>query len=147
MSWFNYYGLAIMAFIMIPNIVFAVKNKDGFENNYHNKTVLLLEQVSRYACFFLMIFNIPYACIGFYFQFAKIVYIIVNFVLVFGYCLVWIITWKRSGIIKSLFLSIIPSFIFIFSGVMLAYIPLVAFSVIFAITHIIISVKNSKHSS
>lgn len=29
MGWFNYYGLAVMAIIMIPNIIYAVKHKDS----------------------------------------------------------------------------------------------------------------------
>lgn len=33
---------------------------------------------------------------------------------------------------------------FIFSGIMIASIPLIIFSVIFAVTHILISVKNAK---
>lgn len=37
MSWFNYYGLIIMAIIMIPNIVYAVKQKDGMALESHNK--------------------------------------------------------------------------------------------------------------
>mgnify|MGYP006893081470 CR=1 FL=1 len=32
MDWLNVFGLMIMAVIMIPNIVFAIKCKDGFEN-------------------------------------------------------------------------------------------------------------------
>lgn len=30
MSWFNYVGLIIIAVIMIPNIIYAVKRKNGF---------------------------------------------------------------------------------------------------------------------
>ncbi len=64
MSWFNYYGLAIMAVIMIPNIIYAVKKKnDG--NDYHNKAVEIFEQIGRYGCMFLMIFNIPYTYFNF----------------------------------------------------------------------------------
>lgn len=32
MKIINFYGLAIVALIMLPNIVFAMKTKDGFEN-------------------------------------------------------------------------------------------------------------------
>lgn len=32
MNWFNLFGLIFVAVIMIPNIIFAVKCKDGFEN-------------------------------------------------------------------------------------------------------------------
>ncbi len=39
MDWLNVFGLMIMAVIMIPNIVFAIKCKDGFENKRKNKIV------------------------------------------------------------------------------------------------------------
>ena len=45
--------------------------------------------------------------------------------------------------LKALSLSIIPSCIFIFDGIVLASIPLAAFSVVFAVSHILISCKNS----
>lgn len=32
MGWFNYYGLAIVATLLAPNIVYASKNKEGFVN-------------------------------------------------------------------------------------------------------------------
>ena len=34
MDWFNYYGIAIMAIIMIPNIVYALKHKDNMADNF-----------------------------------------------------------------------------------------------------------------
>lgn len=76
-------------------------------------------------------------------MFGETVYIIVNAILTIAYCITWIVTWKRSGIVKTLLLSIIPSLIFIFSGIMIASIPLIIFSVIFAVAHILISVKNA----
>lgn len=76
-------------------------------------------------------------------MFGETIYLIVNALFVVAYCIIWIITWKRTGIIKALLLSIIPSMIFIFSGVMIASIPLIIASIIFAVTHILISVKNA----
>lgn len=144
MNWFNYYGLIFVALIMIPNIVYGITHKDGAVNTYENKIAIILEQIGRYACILFMIFNIPYTWTGFYFMFGETVYLIVNAILVFAYCITWLVTWKRSGIVKALLLSIIPSMVFIFSGIMTASIPLIIFSVIFAITHILISVKNAK---
>lgn len=143
MNWFNYYGLIFVALIMIPNIVYGIMNKDGAVNTYKNKIVIMLEQIGRYACMLFMIFNIPYTWTGFYFMFGETVYIIVNAILVIAYCIAWLVTWKRSGIVKALLLSIIPSMMFIFSGIMIASIPLIIFSIIFASTHILISVKNA----
>lgn len=76
MGWFNYYGLAVMAVIMIPNIIYAVKHKNG-ESTYHNKAVELLEQIGRYGCFAFMIFNIPHTYFNFWFNYALIVYLAV----------------------------------------------------------------------
>lgn len=143
MNWFNYYGLIFVALIMIPNIIYAIKNKNNVANNYKNKLVEVLEQIGRYGCIALMIFNIPYTWFGFYFPFAKVVYIVINVVLVIVYSVVWVILWNKYGIVKTLLLSIIPSFVFLFSGVMIASIPLIVFAVIFAVTHILISVKNT----
>lgn len=143
MTWFNYYGLIFIVFIMIPNVMFAVKNKDGFSNTYQNKTAEFFEQIGRYACMAFMVFNIPYTWIGFYFSCAEAVYIIVNSVLVFAYCVIWLVLWKKSGIVKAWLLSVIPSCVFLFSGIMTASILLIVFAVIFAVTHILISVKNA----
>lgn len=142
MTWFNYYGLAVMAVIMIPNIIYAVKHKNG-ENKYSNKAVEILEQIGRYGCFTFMIFNIPYTYFNFWFDYALIVYLSVNSGLCLSYLIFWVICWNRNDKLKALTLSVIPSCVFLFSGIVLSYIPLIAFSVIFAICHIFISCKNS----
>lgn len=142
MTWFNYYGLAVMAVIMIPNIIYAAKHKNG-KNKYSNKAVEILEQIGRYGCFTFMIFNIPYTYFNFWFDYALIVYLSVNSGLCLSYLIFWVICWNRNDKLKALTLSVIPSCVFLFSGIVLAYIPLIAFSVIFAICHIFISCKNS----
>ena len=143
MSWFNYYGLTIITIIMIPNIIFAIKHKDGFANAYKNKAVEVMEQIGRYACFVLMIFNIPYTYFDFWFDYALIVYLTVNGVLCVLYLIFWVICWNKNGKLKALSLSVIPSVIFLFSGIVLANIPLMVFAVLFGINHILLSYKNS----
>lgn len=44
MDWLNIYGLIIMTIIMIPNIVFLIKNKDGFQNKFNSKYLEIFEQ-------------------------------------------------------------------------------------------------------
>lgn len=142
MGWFNYYGLAVIAVIMIPNIIFAVKHRDGFENTYKNRVAEICEQVGRYACFVLMIFNIPFTYFNFWFDYALVAYLSVNGALCLAYVAFWIICWNKNGKLKALSLSIIPTVIFLFSGVVLANIPLIAFAVLFGVNHILISYKN-----
>lgn len=141
MNWFNYYGLVIMAIIMVPNIIYAVKNKNNSNSGYNNKAVVILEQIGRYGCFVLMIFNIPYTYFNFWFDYGLIVYLSVNGGLCLLYLIFWAICWKRQDTLKALSLSVLPSCIFLFSGVVLANIPLIIFAVIFSVNHILISYK------
>ncbi|MDE6968022.1 MAG: hypothetical protein K2P12_05110, partial [Clostridia bacterium] len=78
MSWFNYYGLVVMAIIMIPNIIYAICHKGEEVSKFQNKIVLILEQIGRYGCFVFMIFNIPYTYFNFWFNHPLIVYLSVN---------------------------------------------------------------------
>lgn len=143
MGWFNYYGLAIMAIIMIPNIIYAVKHKNDVEDNKVHKAVVIAEQIGRYGCFVFMIFNIPYTYFNFWFKHGLEVYLSVNGCLCLAYIIFWIICWNSNGKLKALSLSVIPSALFLFSGVALANIPLIVFAVLFAVNHIIISYKNA----
>jgi len=143
MGWFNYYGLVIVAVIMLPNIIFAVKRKDGFENLYKNKAVEILEQIGRYGCIVFMIFNIPYTYFNFWFTNALWVYLGVNGGLCLAYLVFWIVCGKQNGLLKALSLSILPSLIFLFGGILLANLPLLVFAVMFAVNHILISCKNA----
>lgn len=63
-KWFNLYGLIFIIVIMVPNIIFVAKCKDGFENKYQNKLVETLEQIGRFTCFGTMIINIPHTIFG-----------------------------------------------------------------------------------
>lgn len=142
MSWFNIYGLIVMVLIMIPNIVYSIKIKSSW--SYHNKALETFEQIGRYGCFAFMIFNIPYTYQDFIMQNGLCVYLVVNGLLILSYCISWIVLFNKITITRQLLLSILPSLIFLFSGIMLLSIPLLVFSVIFAPTHIFISLKSLK---
>lgn len=143
MGIFNYYGLIIIVLILLPNIAFAALNKDGFKNAYENKPLEICEQIGRFGCFILMIVNVPYTYFGFRFNYALAAYLAVNGVFTFVYLLGWIVLWRKPGVLRALLLSITPSAIFLFSGVMLTNVPLSVLAVLFAITHITLSYKNA----
>ena len=144
MEWFNLYGLVFITVIMIPNILFVIKCKEGFQNKWSNKAVEAVEQIGRFGCFSFMIINIPVACIGFISDKLFIIYLIVNALLVALYCIIWIICFKKQSVFKALSLSILPSVIFIFSGIIYRSLPLVLSAMLFAPSHILISYKNAK---
>lgn len=143
MSWFNYYGLIIIAVIMAPNIIYSVKHKEGFKNEFKNKFIEIAEQIGRYGCLAFMIFNIPYTYFNFWFGNALVVYLSVNGALCILYCVLWAVFWNKNHKAKALSLSVLPTVVFLFSGIVLLNVPLIAFSVIFGIFHIFISCKNA----
>ena len=143
MEWINIFGLVFMTVIIIPNIIFAVKCKDGFENLWKNKTVETLEQIGRFCCFGFMVINIPGTWFGFVSDEAFALYLIVDCVLAFLYCAVWALCFKKDSMFKAVVLSVLPSALFLFSGIMLRSVPLIVSALIFAPCHILISCKNA----
>lgn len=142
MGWINIFGMLFMVMIMIPNIVYALKCKDGFENKWNNKIVELVEQIGRFGCFGFMVINIPGTWFGWWSDEAFAIYLIVNSVLIIIYCVIWIVCFRKNTLFRALALSIIPSVIFLFSGIMSRSVLLIFASVLFAPAHITISYKN-----
>lgn len=143
MNWINIYGLVFMLVIMTPNIVFAIKNKDDFHNLWGNRIVETFEQIGRFGCFGFMVVIIPNCGFGFSSNEAFVVYLIADIALITAYCLIWIICFKKKSVFKALALSVIPSVLFLLSGILSHYLPLCIASVIFAPCHIAISYKNA----
>ena len=144
MEWLNLYGLIFIFVIMIPNIIFAVRCKDGFRNKWNNKLVEVIEQIGRFFCFGFMIVNIPGTYFGFWTDACFLVYLIVNISLIALYCLIWIICFKKNSVFRALALSVIPSIVFLFSGIMSRSVLLIIGSLFFAPAHILISYKNAR---
>lgn len=144
MGIFNIYGFIFVAIIMIPNIIFAIKCKDGFENKWNNKFIETMEQIGRFSCFGLMIINIPKTYFGWWGNNGLTIYLIGDIILVTLYCLIWCICFKKNSVFRALALSIIPSILFLFSGIMSRSILLIIAAIIFAPSHIMLSYKNAK---
>lgn len=144
MEWLNVFGLVMVAVIMIPNILFAMKCKDGFVNKWNNKFVETVEQIGRFGCFGFMIINIPGTWFGWWSDEAFAVYLVVDAVLVTLYCVIWVVCFRKSSVFRALALSIISSVLFLFSGIMSRSILLTIAAVLFAPSHILISYQNAK---
>lgn len=144
MGWFNVFGLIFIVVIMIPNVVFAIKRKDGFDNKWDNMFVEFIEQAGRFGCFGFMIFNIPGTWFGWWSDEAFALYLIVDGILVMLYCAIWIICFKKNSVFRALALSVIPSALFLFSGIISRSVLLTVASVLFAPSHIAISYRNAK---
>ena len=144
MEWINIFGTLFIVVIMVPNIIFALKCREGFENKWNNKGVEIIEQIGRFGCFGFMVVNIPGTWLGWWSNEAFAIYLIANSIMIMIYCLIWIICFRKNSVFKALALSIIPSVIFIFSGIMSRSVLLIVAALLFAPAHIMISYKNAK---
>lgn len=143
MKWFNWYGLVFVIVILVPNIVFAATNNDGFENKVDNGKLEIFEQIGRFSCFIFMFLCIPGLSRGFWFDDAEKIYVIAGTTIVLLYVLGWIVFWNESSVRKSLALSILPSLLFLESSVLTLNYPLIVGSLVFAPCHIAISYMNA----
>jgi hypothetical protein len=142
---FNPFGLVFMILIMIPNIIYAVKCKDNFVKLPQSKFWKIrevFEQIGRYGCFACMIFNIPGTCFGFRSLEMFAFYLVINTVLTFAYCLIWVFCFEKNNLFKAISLSVLPSVVFLFSGILSRSVLLTIFALIFAPCHVAISVKS-----
>lgn len=143
MDWLNLWGLVFVILLLIPNIVYGIKCPDGFRSIYHNKLVEALEQIGRFGCIAAMVFWVPGLCTGFWFDGAKSLYLALGTILMAAYWLGWIAFWKKEGVAGALVLSILPSLLFLESGILSGNILLTVLSGLFAYAHITISCKNA----
>ena len=99
-SWLNIFGLILVVLLLVPNIIYAVKEKNQ-ENKCTNKLMNLVEQIGRYASMFLMVFNIGLAEVGFSSVGAFIVYMLGNILLMISYWTIWVLYFKKKAYWKQ----------------------------------------------
>lgn len=144
MECINVLGTVFLGIIMLPNIMYAIKCKDGFENKWNNKTVEMIEQIGRFGCCCFMIINIPGTCFGWWSYEVFALYFLSSIGLIILYCFIWTICFRENTVFKVLSLSIIPSIIFLSSGIASRSVLLIVSALLFAPAHIMISYKNVK---
>ena len=139
-GWINVFGTIIVIILLIPNIIYAIKNKTP-ENKYKNKLVNIIEQLGRYASLIFTIF--PIGISGFRNVEYMLVYLIVNSILLLLYLIIWIVYFKGKSLFKSMLLAIIPTIMFLVCGITLSHWGLIISSIIFGFAHILITYKNN----
>ncbi len=143
-GWINLFGLIFVILIMIPNIVYAVRNKKQNIQHNLNKIIIILEQVGRYSCIILMFLPLFVWEFGFKTATLMVLYLIINVCLILGYYVYWFLYSKRKSKIHGLILAIIPTCIFMISGILLSHWLLFASSIIFGFAHFYITYKTHK---
>ena len=145
MDWFSGYGLILIILLLIPNILFALKQcAGGSAVQYHNPFVEILEQVGRFSSMVLMIFSIPLLKRGELFPGAVTIWISVSGALLISYYIVWLFYFKKPDRKKAMALAILPSVLFFLSGILRGELLLIFASSISAPCHILITHKNNQ---
>lgn len=141
MDWLNVFGLILVILLLIPNIAYAVKVKDQ-KNLCTNKFMNILEQIGRYACMFLMVFNIGIDEFGFGSVGAFLIYGIGNVLLMLSYWVIWILYFRKQSFIKQITLAILPTCLFLLSGITMRHYLLILFGLVFGVGHVYVTYKN-----
>ena len=140
-GWISVFGAVIVVLMLIPNIVYAVKNKD--EKNFcENRVMNLIEQIGRYACVILMWLPLLVGEFGFPGVHEMMLYMVGNGILLAAYWIVFAVYMRKRSPKLALALAIIPSCIFLLSGILLRHWLLVGFGALFAAGHIYVTIKN-----
>ncbi len=142
-DWISIFGLGIVILMLLPNLVYAIHFRDQ-KNLCTNKGMNCLEQIGRYVSMFLMIFNIGIAALGFRSVGSFLLYGIGTIVLLIAYWFIWMLYFCKQDFWKSMALAIIPTGIFLLSGITRMDIPLIISAVLFGTGHIYVTYQNAK---
>lgn len=142
-NWINIFGGVIVLLILIPNIIYALKNKEETPEK-SNIVIRITEQVGRYACMLLMIVPLFVGEFGFSPLEFMFNYLIGNLILLAFYYIFWALFAKNKSLDKALALAAIPTLIFINSAISVKHWTLLVFALLFGVSHIYITYKNNK---
>lgn len=142
-NWINLFGGVIVLLILIPNIIYALKNKEETPEK-SNIVIVITEQVGRYACMLLMIVPLFVGEFGFSPLEFMFNYLIGNLILLVFYYIFWVLFAKNKSLDKALALAAIPTLIFINSAISVKHWMLLVFALLFGASHIYITYKNNK---
>ena len=141
-GWINVFGAIIVILMLIPNIVYAIKNKNE-KNLCTNRFMNVIEQIGRYACIVLMWLPLVVWKFEFASVFELVLYFVCNGTLLVAYWISFAVYMKRKTVRLALALAILPSCIFLLSGILLRHWLLVGFAGLFAVGHIYVTYKNA----
>ena len=139
---FNYFGVIFIIVLLLPNIYASIFKKELFVNKFDDRLLIKLEKIGRYLCMILMVINIQDLYGGFKSVEAFVAYLGINIILLGLYYIVWFIFYKFNNIYKNMILGIIPSLMFIISGILQNHLLLIISGIVFAYAHLKIIWKN-----
>ena len=142
-GWINLFGGIIVLLMLIPNIVYALKNREE-RNLCTNRVMNVVEQAGRYGCIVWMWLPLLVWKFGFRSASEMLLYFLGNGVLLMAYWLVFARYMRKKTAKRALVLAVLPACIFLLSGLLLRHWLLVGFGLLFAVGHIYVTTINAK---
>ena len=130
-GWINLFGAGIIVLIMIPNIIYAARQKQDETQIEVPRGLSACEQVGRYGCIILMWMPLLVWKFGFGSVEEFLIYLIGNGALLLCYYLSWMLYSRKKTLSAAMALAIIPTAIFLLSGILFRHWLLVAFAILF----------------
>ena len=140
-GWINVFGAIIVVLMLVPNVVYALKNR-GEENRCTNRWMNLLEQIGRYGCIAFMWFPLLVGKFSFRSVPEMTLYLGGNGALLAVYWFVYARYLRERTRRRALTLAVMPACIFLMSGLLLRHWLLVVFALFFALGHIYVTTQN-----
>lgn len=143
-GWINLLSAGIVVLIMIPNIIYATRLKQDETQTKVSHYLTACEQVGRYGCIVLMWLPLFVWKFGFGSIEEFLIYLIGNGALLLCYYLFWMLYSREKTLSKAMALAIIPTVIFLLSGILLRHWLLVTFAILFGVAHCMITYLTHK---
>ena len=143
-GWINLFGAGIIVLIMIPNIIYAAKQKQDETQIKVPRYLSACEQLGRYGCIILMWLPLLVWKFGFGSVEEYLIYLIGNGVLLLCYYLFWMFYSRKKTLSVAMALAIIPTAIFLLSGILLRHWLLVVAAILFGSAHCMITYMTHK---
>ena len=142
MNLINIFNIVIVALMLVPSIISAVKAKK-FKSHCNNRAMKIVEWVGRILCIVLMVYPLGKKEYGFPAAENFIIYVFGNIILIAVYLLVWVSYFKKENKAKAVILTAVPVMVFILCGLTLDYWLLIFAAVLFGIGHIYVTLADS----
>ena len=141
-GWINWINIAVVAYLILINIIVARK---GLFDSFSSKhiTVNILEQIGRYGCMAFMI--LPIGVRNWKFGFGSVTEMLLWMCLTILLLGIYVFLWlKKSKGGAGIFygLAIVPVVLFLLNGILLRHPALVIASLVFGICHFTIVKEN-----
>lgn len=136
-GWFNLWSAGVIALMLAPNLLYALRHKDAGISS-HNRAVNALEQAGRYGAMVFMVvpLGVRGGEFGFYSWEELIVWFAGMAALLAAYYVCWVLYARKQGRRLALALAVIPCGIFLLHAALLRHWVLAVFTVVFAGAHI-----------